>query len=89
MFVKLDHTIENCFKAKRLLIENTCLVESDFIYADNWDTELGYIEGEPLLISEDDCKSALDMWNDKLFWDEHEEDYINFMIDEDIKRITE
>jgi hypothetical protein len=87
--MKLNHTLENCLKAKQLLIENTCLTESDFIYADSWDTELGYIEGEPLLTSEDDCNSALNMWNDKLFWDEHEEDYINFMINEDIKRTTE
>jgi hypothetical protein len=67
----LEHTLENCHKAKKLLIETGSFSENDFENATQCDVELGYIIGEPLLFSDDDLTSALKLWNEKVFWDTH------------------
>ncbi len=76
----LEHTLENCHKAKKLLIETGSFSENDFENATQCDVELGYIIGEPLLFSDDDFTSALKLWNEKVFWDTHEDSYVDFML---------
>lgn len=76
----LEHTLENCHKAKKLLIETGSFSENDFENATQCDVELGYIIGEPLLFSNDDFTSALKLWNEKVFWDTHEDSYVDFML---------
>lgn len=71
--VLLEHTIENCNNAKKFLIETGSFTEEDFENATQFDVECGYLLGEPLLCNGDDCTSALKLWNEKIFWDTHEE----------------
>ncbi len=76
----LEHTLENCHKAKKLLIETGSFFENNFQEATKMYVELGYILGEPLLFSDDDCTSALKLWNEKVFWGTHEDSYVDFML---------
>lgn len=74
----LEHTLENCYKAKKHLIETGSFFENDFENATQCDVE--YIIGEPLLFSDDDFTSALKLWNEKVFWDTHEDSSVDFML---------
>jgi hypothetical protein len=76
----LEHTLENCHKAKKLLIETGSFSQNDFKNATQCDVELGYIVGEPLLFSDDNFTSALKLWNEKVFWDTHEDSHVEFML---------
>lgn len=75
----MEHTLENALKAKELLIKDG-MCEDDFSEATQDDIEVGYILGEPLIIKGEDCISALDCWKDKVFWDKHSDDYVDFML---------
>jgi hypothetical protein len=76
----LEYTLENCHKAKKLLIETASFTEENFVNATQCDVECGYILGEPLILNGDDCTSALKLWNEKVFWDTHEDSYVDFML---------
>lgn len=77
----MEHTLENTHEAKKLLIEQG-FNDSDFTEATQDDVELGYLIGEPLLIDEDGfAKSALELYNEKFFWDKHGDDYVDYMLE--------
>lgn len=66
------HTLENCLFAQQELIK-LGLSEIDFYLADENHTEIGFLIGEPMLKTDDDfCKSALDMYKEKMFVEETE-----------------
>lgn len=77
----MEHTLANAQEAKKLLIEEG-FNESDFTEAVQEDVDLGYLIGEPLIIDEDGfAKSALELYNEKLFWDKHGDDYVDYMLE--------
>lgn len=80
----MEYTLENTLKAKKSLIE-TGFKDSDFYPADDMDVECGRILGEPIIKNNDDGKSAFELWSEKLFWDENEDDYVDYMLKNCIK----
>lgn len=77
----MEHTLANAQEAKKLLIEEG-FNKSDFTEAVQEDVDLGYLIGEPLIIDEDGfAKSALELYNEKLFWDKHGDDYVDYMLE--------
>lgn len=75
----MDTHLNTSLKAKNQLIQ-LGFDDSDFSEATQDDVEVGYTLGEYLLISEDSCKSAIELLDEINFWKENEENYINFMI---------
>lgn len=76
----MEYTLENCFLAKRMLIIDG-FSEDSFSYADDYDTELGYILGEPLLTNEDDCISAFNLWQQVINWSQEDDDaYADYVL---------
>lgn len=73
------YTLEEALKAKEELIK-LGITEKDFYPADEVDTECGFLLGEPLLCDDDFSVSAYQLYKDKLFWEEHEDDYIDYML---------
>ena len=78
------YTLEDALKAKEELIK-LGMPENDFYFADEIDTECGFLLGEPLLADDDFAVSAYRMYTDKLFWDEHEDNYIDFILETEEK----
>jgi hypothetical protein len=78
---RFEHTIENCFLAKSKLIEKG-FTEEDFYIADEDYTEVGYLVGEPMLITNDDfCKSALELYKESLCSQEDDDNMVDFYIE--------
>lgn len=75
----MKYTLEEAFKAKEELIK-LGMPEEDFFLADEIDEECGFLLGEPLLCHDDFNVSAYNLYKDKLFYEEHEEDYIDYML---------
>ena len=75
----MEYTLENTLKAKKSLIE-IGFAEDDFYPADEIDVECGRINGEPIIKNGEDGKSAFELWTEKLFWDEHEDYYVDYML---------
>lgn len=62
----IEHTIENCFIAKKELL-NLGFKEDDFFLADNDLVNLGYFLNEPMLYTNSNfTKSAFELYLDKL-----------------------
>ena len=75
------HTLENCLFAKQELIKDG-FSEDDFYYADIDDVEVGLILGEPILKSNDDCITALELYKQKCFSEDEDEMYDFFFSDD-------
>lgn len=75
----MEYTLENTLEAKKSLMKEG-FNEEDFYPADDIDVECGCLLGEPMLKNSDDGQSAFELWKDKLFWDEHEDDYVDYML---------
>lgn len=80
------YTIKEALKAKEELIK-LGMPEEDFFYADAIDEECGFLLGEPLLSNDDFAVSAYQLYLDKLFYEKHEEDFIDYMLNYDNNRI--
>ena len=77
----MEHTLKNALKAKKFLIQDG-FSEDDFTDAIQDDVEIGYLIGEPLLIDEDGfAKSSIELWTEKLFWDKHQDSYLDYMLE--------
>lgn len=69
---QLNHTMENSLFAKQELIKFG-FSENDFYLAEEHHTEIGFLIGEPMLKTEDDfCKSALNMYKEKIYVEEQD-----------------
>ena len=82
---RFSHTLENCLFAKQELMIYG-FSEENFYYADADDVEVGLILGEPIMKSnDDDCVTALELYKQKCFSEEVDEDemYDFFFGDED------
>lgn len=76
----MEYTLENCYLAKRMLIADG-FSEDAFGYADDYDVELGYFYGEPLLVNDDDCVSAFELWKQVVSWSQEDDDaYADFIL---------
>ncbi len=75
----MEYTLENTIKAKKNLIADG-FKEEDFYPANDLDVECGRIKGEPILVKNEDGKSAFELWSEKIFWDENEDSYLDYMI---------
>jgi hypothetical protein len=71
---RFSHTLENCLLAKIELMKDGFL-EEDFYDADEYDVEVGLILGEPIKkTNDDDLLTALEMYKNKCFSEEVDED---------------
>jgi len=76
------HTFENCLYAKSELMK-LGLKEEDFYLATEEYLEIGFLINEPMVKTNDDfCKSALDMYKEKMFLNQHEKTLINIHLKE-------
>jgi hypothetical protein len=73
----LEHTLENSIKAKEYLESKHGM---KFIKATPTDVELGYLLGEYLIIIDEFAKTAIEIYNEKVFWENHEDSYIDHMM---------
>lgn len=51
-----------------------------FIKATSTDVELGYLLNEDLVIIDEFVKSAIEIYNEKAFWENHEDSYVDHMM---------
>lgn len=71
---RFSHTLENCLFAKQELMKEG-FKEDDFYYANEDDVEVGLLLGEPIKkTNDDDCLTALEMYKNKCFSEEVDED---------------
>lgn len=70
---RFAHTLENCLYAKEELLKDG-FPEERFFYATNDEVEIGYLLGEPLLSFDDFIKSALELYKEKCFSEDEDED---------------
>jgi hypothetical protein len=79
-----DHTLQNCNNAKAQLIEMGYNDPEDFYEAGEDYIEIGFLVGEPMLITnDDDCYSALDAFKDILLGEENADNMVDFYIEND------
>lgn len=55
------YTLEQAIEAMKELISLGFWEESDFYPADEYDVDVGFMRGEPMLKHGDDCNSAFDL----------------------------
>lgn len=71
---RFSHTLENCLFAKNELLKDGFL-ENDFYLAGDDYLEIGFLPGEPMMKTNNDfCKSALELYKDKSFSEEENDD---------------
>lgn len=70
---RFSHTLENCLFAKQELLKDGFL-EDDFYLHDASYSDT-YLDNEPMMVTNDDfSKSALDLYKDKCFSEEEDDD---------------
>jgi hypothetical protein len=77
---RFSHTLENCLFAKQELIKEGLKDDDFYLHDASWSDT--YLDKEPMIkTNNDDCVSALELYKQKYFSEEHDKDMVDFYIE--------